>query len=322
MNARFGLFVVATASVVVGVALSSLGSLSRAATVSGSSWIVYSEGKGPTVGTHGLRLLNVNTGVQRPLARNRYARRASWSPNGKRMVFEDAGVRVEKAGYRDPPGATPEISVISLRSGSIHRLTHSLAYEEFPAWSPNGRRIAFLRSLTRDGTHDGIWLVNASGGSARQLTQNAGDFCPRWSPDGRQIAFVHYISDSATRDLWLMQSDGTGQHLLVPHSSCAAWSPDGRQLAIDQLTGRTATSCRCLVTDLYLSDTSGAQLRLLIRNGGSATWSPDGKRIVFVRWAGGRTHLWMINTDGTGLRQLTHGRKSQASPVWRPRPKP
>jgi TolB protein len=171
---------------------------------------------------------------------------------------------------------------------------------------------------------DGIWLVNAIGGKARQLTktpENAGDSRLRWSPNGRQIAFVRYTSGNpGTYDLWVMQADGTEQHLLVANAYTSAWSPDGRQLAISRPTGQTKTGCGCLVTDLYLSDGNGTNPRLLVRNGGSATWSPDGKQIVFTRWQGARTHLWMINTDGTGLRQLTHGPKSQGSAAWKPSP--
>lgn len=316
MTARLRLLVIAAASAAVGMTLGFVGSVSGAATTSASSWIVYSEGKRATIETHGLRLLNVKTGAQRPLAPNQFAARPSWSPNGTRVVFEDAGVR--KAGY-----GTPQISVISLRSGSIHRITYSLpSYDEYPAWSPSGGQIAFTRSMTKG--HDGIWLVNAIGGKEHQLTktpENAGDSRPRWSPNGRQIAFVRYTSGNpGTYDLWVMQANGTGQHLLVADAYTSTWSPDGTKLAISRPTGQTRTGCACLVTDLYLRDADGTNPRLLIRNGGSATWSPDGEQIVFTRWQGARTHLWTINTDGTGLRQLTHGPKSQGSAAWKPSP--
>lgn len=314
MHARLALLVVAAAGAAVGLAFSFGGSVSSAATASSSSWIGYSEDSSSTF-THGVRLLNVNTGAHRLLARNQSMHMPSWSPDGKRMAVEYHGWL--QSGGRDPA----QISVIRLRDGRIHRITHSWAHVyEQPAWSPDGRQIAFSGSqpYCDPNCQGGIWLMNASGGNEQQLTQNeSGDYCARWSPDGRQIAFVRYGEAWPARDLWLMQSDGTRQHLLVRGASCAAWSPDGTQLAISQMTGRS-TGCGCALTDLYLADSGGAHSRLLIRNGGSATWSPNGKRIVFVRWQRGKTHLWLIRPDGTGLRQLTHGRNSQAAPAWQP----
>lgn len=309
MNVRLGIWVVAAAAAVVGVAALTFAGLgSSAVTTAGSGSIVYSEGPRPTW-TQGLRLLNLATGAKQPLARKRFAHRASWSPDGMHIAVEDNGPRGRQ---------TTQIGMFDLRSGSLHRLTHSDALDEFPAWSPNGRRIAFSRSPVAV-RYTGIWLMNAGGGGERQLTHNRyGDYCARWSPDGRRIAFYRYHDRSNSRDLWLMRSDGKNQHRLLSGASCAAWSPDGSQLAISRQTGQKVTTCGCLVTDLYLGDTNGARRHLLVRNGGSPTWSPDGTRIAFARWQGGRTHLWLINADGTGLRQLTRGSNSQAAPAWRP----
>lgn len=78
------------------------------------------------------------------------------------------------------------------------------------------------------------------------------------------------------------------------------------------------SACGCLTTDLYVGNSTGAGRKLLICNGGHPSWSPDGTQIVFVRWQGSRTHLWLINADGTGLRQLTGGVESQRAPAWQP----
>lgn len=324
MNARLALLVIVTASAVAGLVLGFPGSVSSAATPRGSGWIVYSQGK---ESTQALRLLNVTTGANLPLARNRFAHRPSWSPNGMQMAIEDGGPRVIKGFTLSPSSMGSRLSVISLRDGRVHRVTPFWGGDETsPAWSPSGRQIAFTRTAvssysrtTVSGYSGGIWLVKASGGKAHKLTQSDyGDSCATWSPDGRQIAFVRSADGWDAGDLWLMQSNGTGQHLLLSGAGCASWSPDGTQMAISRLTAQIGGGCGCHTTDLYLADRNGDRPRLLIENGGSATWSPNGKRIVFVRWQNGRTHLWLINTDGTGLRQLTSGSLSQAAPAWRP----
>jgi TolB protein len=270
--------------------------------------IVYSDGSGPVSVPH-LRLLDVTSGARRPLAPGRFAHNAAWSPNGTRLVVEDYGSKGNEA---------PQLAVIDLRAGGIRRITHAAALDESPAWSPSGSRIVFSRAPLA-GSDDGLWVTSPAGGGQRHLTYNRfGDTCASWSPDGRQIAFARYRDFSGARDLWLMRSDGTGEHRLVVGGSCAAWSPDGTRMAIGKVTGRKIPGCGCYATDLYIGNSSGAGRELLIRNGGHPSWSPDGARIVFVRWQGRRTHLWLIDADGTGLRKLTGGLHSQRAPAWQP----
>ena len=91
------------------------------------------------------------------------------------------------------------------------KLTHNARDNAEPAWSPDGRKIAF-RS-TRNGNRD-IYVMNADGSGKRNLTRNAAwDSRPSWSPDGRKIAFV---SDRDGRlEAHVMNADGSGQRSLT-----------------------------------------------------------------------------------------------------------
>lgn len=131
---------------------------------------------------------------------------AVWSPDGRRIAF------VRTLGRRVPPHVlNSEIYVMNADGSGTRRLTHNAAYDGEPAWSPDGRKIAF-RS-TRDGNRE-IYVMNADGSNQRNLTRHpAKDGRPSWSPDGRRIAFV---SDRDGRlEAHVMNADGSGQRSLT-----------------------------------------------------------------------------------------------------------
>jgi TolB protein len=72
--------------------------------------------------------------------------------------------------------------------GDLKRLTDHPKIDMWPAWSPDGKRIAFVSN--RDGNYE-LYLMNADGSEPRNLTNHpATDSSPCWSPDGKRIAFV------------------------------------------------------------------------------------------------------------------------------------
>ena len=107
--------------------------------------------------------------------------------------------------------AHSDIYVMNADGSGIRKLTHNAAYNAEPAWSPDGRKIAF-RS-TRNGNRD-IYVMNADGSGKRNLTRNpAQDGRPSWSPDGRRIAFVS--NRDGRLEAHVMNADGSGQRSLT-----------------------------------------------------------------------------------------------------------
>ncbi|HEY7604626.1 MAG TPA: LpqB family beta-propeller domain-containing protein [Gaiellaceae bacterium] len=161
-----------------------------------------------------------------------------------------------------------------------------------PAWSPDGRKIAFL-SRRSESTFD-LDVVNADGSGQRTLFHGATREPPSWSPDGRKIVFEGLRHSS----IYTVNADGSGRQQLARNSRDPAWSPAGPTIAF-------------LSAAIYLMDADGSRLRNLTRpkERRDLAWSPDGRRLAFLqtrRGCGPSCYdVYVVNSDGSGLRNLT-----------------
>lgn len=131
-----------------------------------------------------LWLLDAQTRKRRRLTSREFPEYdASWSPDGKQLVF----CAVSQSGTQ----GNLDLSTVSLEKPDPKHLigdSGTLSHEESPAWSPDGKQIAF--TSTRDGNQE-IYLIDASGQNLRRITQDPGlDAHPTWTPDGRQLLFA------------------------------------------------------------------------------------------------------------------------------------
>jgi TolB protein len=98
----------------------------------------------------------------------------------------------------------------------------------YPAFSPDGQRLAFRRMLGE--TNSEVFVADVDGKHATNLTKSpAFDGWPRWSPDGRWIAFAS--NKSLNTQIYVMRPDGTEVHRVAPtegRATAPVWSPDGR----------------------------------------------------------------------------------------------
>ena len=157
-----------------------------------------------------------------------------YSPDGRRIVFDgDQGT--------DP---NDEIYVVNARTGGgLTALTSCAGYgpgcfNDYPAYSPDGRKIAFIHADDTDAdgnpVNEQVWVMNANGSNKTQLTFDKSDHdqLPDWSPDGRKIAYED--GDFGSGRIFTMHADGSHQTQLTfgPGDDFgAAWSPDGRHIA-------------------------------------------------------------------------------------------
>lgn len=172
---------------------------------------------------------------------------ASWTPDGRQLLFngqnartymvnaDGTGLRLitvdsmdEQLPVLSPDGkrivyvtqrnSTDSLSLLELYVMNVDgthpvRLTTTTgmtatALNLFPAWSPDSRRIAFIRSIDDQVPH--VWIMNADGSDAHQLfTDGGGEHSVTWSPDGRQIAFSRRATADAHFDIYVANADGT-----------------------------------------------------------------------------------------------------------------
>jgi Tol biopolymer transport system component len=238
-------------------------------------------------------------------------------------------------GSRDDDGRR-QIFVIKPDGTGKKRLTEKGNWNSFPAWSPDGKKIAFTSDRRSTPPETGspalgpvrgvqVWVMDASGGNPIQLTNQGENANPAWSPDGTRLAFAS--NRTGHLEIWVMEANGSNQKQLTTTGAgigdtYPAWSPDGRRIAL--------TSTRSGNLAIWVMDSDGGNMTQLTSRFGDTypdselpAWSPDGARIAF--WSGradkGFGNIWVIDADGTNPRRLTNrspGVMNCDEPAWSP----
>ena len=191
-----------------------------------------------------------------------------------------------------------------------------------PAFSPDGRRLAYSACATREASPCDVWVVDLDPGlvpvgSPRRMTHQSVYSIMRiaWTSDGRWLLYDTEVGPE-TFYLWRVAADGSTAPERIEIAGVGAWLPgvSGDRLAFARW--RSDSDIVRFAPDRSREVFPGSSSYW----DGSAHFSPDGRRIVFESMRSGeRQEIWVANGDGSNATQLTRGPgRIQGSPAWSP----
>lgn len=190
-----------------------------------------------------------------------------------------------------------------------------------PAWSPDGGRIAFVRTTGGSAKAD-LWVMTAGGRDRTRLTDtNVAERDPAWSPEGTRIAYAARTSPSGPFRIFVARADGSGRTQVTAQAAGLAdrspvWSPDGTRIAF--VSDRDGG-----FPEIYVMNADGTGVKRLTANvfvDGNPSWSPDGTRIVVERCCPkGSSEIYAIDVATHAETNLTNSASSMDfDPSWSP----
>ena len=227
-----------------------------------------------------------------------------------------------------------------------------------PAWTPDGKTIAF--TSLRDGSGAHVYTVDVSSRQVKPLVL-MGDFAAgaAYAPDGLKFTFSTSVDDNT--DVYVSQADGSAGRRLTATRGIdisASWSPNGRRLAfISERAGSPqvytmladGSDVRRLtfqgnynqepawspkgdliafsgrdekrVFDIYTINPETGKVARLTQNEGTnekPAWSPNGRYLLYSSTRSGKRQIWVMGADGANQRQLTSESVGASDPAWGP----
>jgi len=292
-----------------------------------STWIAYQTDRG---GQEGVWLVHPDGTEDHQIAMDAASQQLlpDWSPDGGRLVFTTRG------GSTEP---LYEYDFAKEESRQLFECSGSCLGDDEPVYSPDGRRVAFVRALgpfVGEVPSDcGLWIGVRATKKVKQLTSNQKPPCdreymPRWAPDGSQLVYWRQPDESGqstTTAVYVIDANGGTERRLTKPDMVAGepdWSPDGNWIVF---ATHPLNQFRCCEqSNLYRVHPDGSGMEPLTRFEGpekratQPRYSPDGKWILFTQVRPNSRTLSALPADGgetvaiTTSGIYTHG-------TWQPR---
>ncbi|MDO9340302.1 MAG: tetratricopeptide repeat protein [Bacteroidales bacterium] len=220
------------------------------------------------------------------------------SPDGKWIISAAWTPTDTSSGIQFPRTRIWKIAVDGSESIQITK-TQGVFADLCPSWSPDGKKVAFVRIKLEDGmdpfgSEAGIYIINSSGGEPDLLTSLSGKYVlsPVWSPDGKMIAYLTGEQPSRSNPTMNVINVSTGESRVIGKVPAAhvnielAWSPDSKRIAFN---GKG-------IHMMNIEDGSIEDIETNLVDVGiwHLDWSPDGEQFVFSGMKGGKDEFWFL----------------------------
>jgi len=247
-----------------------------------------------------------------PVAERVRARLIRWpvlSPDGKTLVF----------------GALGLLWVMDLPDGMPRRLTRDSSPREYgPAWSRDGKRIAFVSWDDEEG--GALRVVSARGGRSKRVTRTAAKYAnPSFSPDGKEVVLLrgsgsHRRGGELAWELWsdiVLVDLKSGVESVVTSTggkrgARPRFSPDGKRILFPESKGQGRDAAKGVLLSVNRDGTDRREI-LEVGNAVDIVPSPDGAWVAFVE----QHHAWVAAVPETGRKSFAVTRDAGGTPGWR-----
>jgi TolB protein len=238
----------------------------------------------------------------------------SWSPDGTKIAFSS---------NRD--GHDSEIYVKDITTGKVTQITDNFENrfdqpidDFFPAWSPDGTKIAFERTDHGDDTGCyRMFVIDVDGSNEKPLYSGCWNFIESWSPDGSWIAYNCRGFSDDFPDICVIRPDGSESTNLTNTRDLIEggvdWKPNGKKIVFER------------EGDIWKMSPDGSHKDRLtfsqtFSGGRNPLWSPNGREIIFFRGSLGSQDLWKMNPDGSNKTDIPDPPSQDLD--WQPIPTP
>ena len=223
----------------------------------------------------------------------------------------DRGIFNSKIAFVSTNSGNKEIYICDFDGYNPKRFTHTESISLTPAWSSDGKWLAY--TSYEKGKAD-LYIKHLTEKFGAVIAKNGINITPAWIPGKFVLAAT--LSFSGDQEIYLLTGTGKISKRLTYNwgiDLSPTWSPDSKQMAF--------VSKRSGTPQIYIKNIDSGVVKRLTFQGNyntQPTWSPKGDILAYSAMEEGRSNIFVIGVDGEGPVQLTHNEGDNESPSWSP----